>query len=141
MKRGVPGLWAACLALAGCTSLPPFPEPDRTWQTFNGQLQYITAASRVIGEFEVTRRDGDFRLQFTKGGAMPLIRVSRHGQFARAEGALARGHWQGVADQAPAALRGWVNDVPREFSDGNKAGRMEIKGSQAGERFVFVFDR
>jgi hypothetical protein len=141
MKRSVPGSLAACFALAGCTSIPPFPEPDRSWQTRSGQLQYITAGKRVIGEVEVSRRSGDFRLQFTKGGAVPLIRVSRHQQFALAEGALAGGRWQGVADRAPAALRGWVNNVPGKFSGANKSRRMEIEGNQAGEQFIFVFDR
>ena len=32
----------------------------------------------------------------------------------------------------------WVNDVPGGISGANKAGRMEIKGSQAGERFIFI---
>lgn len=151
---------ATCFVLAGCATVPPFPEPDRTWQTFNGQLQYITAGSRVIGEFEASSRNGDFRLQFTKGGAVPLIRVSRHQQYARAEGALARGRWQGTAEHAPSALRGWVNEVPRGFSGlgpvmaaaqlasqqqgstgGERPRRMEVQGTQPGERFIFVFDR
>lgn len=150
----------ACIALAGCATVPPFPEPDKSWQTFNGQLQYITKENRVIGEFEASRRNGDFRLQFTKGGTVPLIRVARHQQYARAEGALARGHWQGAAAKAPAALQGWVNEVPRGFSGlgpimvaarmasrqqgtpgGERPRRMEIQGTQPGERFVFVFDR
>jgi hypothetical protein len=141
MKRAALGSLAAGLTLVGCASVPEFPEPDRSWLTKSGQLQYITPGNRVIGEVEVSRRDGDFRLQFTKGGAVPLIRVSRHERYARAEGALARGRWQGVADQAPSALRGWVNDVPRGFSDAKISQRMEIQGAQAGERFIFVFDR
>jgi hypothetical protein len=162
MKPHVPGLLASFLgiALVGCATVPPFPEPDRSWQTFNGQLQYITTRSRVIGEFEASRKGGDFRLAFTKGGAVPMIRVSRHQQYARAEGALARGHWQGTAAKAPAALQGWVNEVPRGFSGigpilvfaqnaahltgspGENAPRkMEIQGVQPGERFIFVFGR
>jgi hypothetical protein len=154
------GFLAACLVLAGCSSIPSFPEPDRSWQTYNGQLQYITSGNRVIGEFAASRRDGDFRLEFTKGGAVPLIRVSSHQQFARAEGALARGHWQGTADKAPVALRGWLNEVPRGFSGlgpvmaaakvaaqqpgvirGEGPQRMEIDGIQPGERFIFIFER
>jgi hypothetical protein len=154
------GLVAACLILAGCASVPPFPEPDRSWQTFHGQLQYITSGNRVIGEFAASRRDGDFRLEFTKGGAVPLIRISRHQQYARAEGALARGRWLGTADKAPAALKGWLNEVPRGFSglgpvmaaarvaahqpgmSGSEGPqRMEVDGIQPGERFIFVFDR
>lgn len=151
----------ACAVLAGCASVPPFPEPDKTWQSFNGQLQYITKERRVIGEFEASSRNGDFRLQFTKGGSVPLIRVSRHQQYARAEGAFARGHWQGIAAKAPAPLLGWVTEVPRGFTGigpvmvaariaslqqgaiggGDHPRRMEIQGTQPGERFVFVFDR
>jgi hypothetical protein len=164
MKFSAVGSLAATLALAfafaGCATIPPFPEPDRSWQTFNGQLQYITSGSRVIGEFEVSRRDGDFRLAFTKGGAVPLIRVARHQQYARAEGALARGGWQGTAGKVPGPLQGWINEVPRGFSEigpitiaaqsaahlsggsgSNSPRRMEIQGTQPGERFVFVFGR
>lgn len=160
MNRLAIPLLTACLMVAGCRTIPPFPEPDRSWQTFTGQLQYITASSRVIGEFEASTRNGDFRLQFTKGGAVPLIRVARHQQYAHAEGALARGHWRGVADGSPAALRGWLTEVPRGFSglgpvmaaarlassqQGSSGSehpqRMEIQGTQPGERFVFVFDR
>jgi hypothetical protein len=141
MKRTALGSLAGCLVLGGCASLPTFPEPDRSWQTKSGQLQYVTAGKRVIGEVEVSRRGGDFRLQFTKGGAVPLILVSRHGQNARAEGVLARGSWQDLADRAPKALRGWVIDVPREFSRAGDSRRLEINGSQAGEQFIFVFDR
>ena len=160
MKRPALSFAAACVVLAGCATTPSFPEPDKTWQTFNGQLQYITPGSRVIGEFEASSRNGDFRIQFTKGGAVPLLRVSRHQEYAVAEGALARGRWQGKADKAPAALRGWVNEVPRGFSGlgpimtaargasrsqgvpgGEQPRRMEIQGTQPGERFIFVFDR
>ena len=150
----------ACFVLGGCATIPAFPEPDATWKTFNGQLQYATTGNRVIGEFEVSHRDEDFRLVFTKGGAVPLIRVSRHQQYARAEGALARGQWQGLANNAPAGLKGWVAELPRAFSGldpimvaarsagrsqgatgGERPRRMEIEGTQPGERFVFVFDR
>jgi len=160
MKRCAVSLLAACFVLAGCATVPPFPEPDKSWQTFNGQLQYITTGHRLIGEFEASSRDGDFRLQFTKGGAVPMIRISRHQQYARAEGMLARGHWQGAADKAPLTLRGWVNEVPRGFSGlgpimlaarhatqsqgvsgGEGPRRMEIQGTQPGERFIFVFNR
>jgi hypothetical protein len=149
-------------ALAGCASVPvpAFPEPDRTWSSYSGQLQYVTAERSVIGEFMVSRRGNDFRLDFSKGGAVPLIRVSRHDQFARAEGAFARGQWQGVADKAPLPLEGWVVEVPRAFaglgpivaaagstttvpgkSTSGTARRLEIKGAQPRERFVFVFNQ
>lgn len=145
MMRSMTMLFAACFALAGCATSPQFPEPDQSWQTYNGQLQYITADNRVIGEFEASRRGEDFSLQFTKGGAVPLIRVTRHEQYARAEGALARGRWQGTIEKAPAALRGWVDAVPRGFSQkttpGGSPQRIEIPGSQPGERFIFVFVR
>ena len=89
-----------------------------------------------------------------------MIRVSRHGQYARAEGPLARGQWQGVAADAPVPLQGWIVEVPRAFTgvqpimlaaqraaggpgaqSGKMPARLEIKGAQPGERFVFVFAR
>ncbi|HET6407285.1 MAG TPA: hypothetical protein VFG14_05345, partial [Chthoniobacteraceae bacterium] len=121
-------------------------------------LQYVTEGNRVIGEFAVSRRNGEFRLEFSKGGAVPLIRVSRHQGYGRAEGALARGSWEGLATKAPDALSGWVNEVPRGFAGlgtielaaksaartpgvpgGSAPRRMEIEGTREGERFVFIF--
>jgi hypothetical protein len=149
-------------ALTGCASvsITNFPEPDRTWKSYSGQLQYVSRTRSVIGEFVASRKGNDFRLDFSKGGAVPLIRVSRHDQFARAEGAFARGQWQGVADKAPLPLKGWVAEVPRAFSGlgpivaaaqnataapgqapSETARRMEVAGAQPGERFIFVFNR
>lgn len=146
--------------LAGCASVPPFPEPDSSWKTFSGQLQVVSPERSLIGEFVASRKGNDFRLEFSKGGSVPLIRVSRHEQFARAEGPLARGQWQGVANAAPAPLQGWLVEVPRAFTgvqpmmqaaqraiagtsgpSGKMPSRLEINGAQPGERFVFVFAR
>ncbi len=130
---------ALCLALAGCTTAPTFPEPDKSWASSSGQLQYSTAERSVIGEFIASRREGDFRIEFSKGGAVPLLRVARHGEWASAEGAMARGRWSGLAANAPAPLRGWVVDVPAAFA--RAGGRMEVPGAQPGEKFVFIFNR
>lgn len=130
---------ALCLALAGCTTAPHFPEPSPAWTTHTGQLRHTTAERSVIGEFSATHHGGDFRLEFSKGGAVPLLRIARHGQHARAEGPLARGRWSGLATDAPAPLRGWLIDVPRAFTQ--PAPRIELTGPQPGERFVFILNR
>jgi hypothetical protein len=150
----------AAAVLGGCSTVPAFPEPDSRWRTHTGQLQYSTPEKRVIGEFAVSRSGGDFRLDFTKGGAVPLIRVARHGEHARAEGPLAGRGWQGKAARAPGPLQGWVGEVPDAFaridtvlvaaraaakssrgpSPGGPA-RMEVRGAAPGETFIFVFSR
>src|SRR5215207_2661124 len=105
-------------AFSGCATQPvanQFPQPTDLWESFSGQLQYVAAGHSVIGEFVASRHAADFHLEFSKGGAVPLIKVSRHEELALAEGALARGRWQGNAGAAPAPLVGWVDAVPRAF--------------------------
>jgi len=124
---------------AGCATRPVFPEPDASWQTSSGQLQYTTAERSLIGEFVVSQRPGSFRLEFSKGGAVPLLRIARSGEHGRAEGTLARGEWSGPVKKAPAPLRAWLIDVPEMLS--RPADRLEIPGTQPGEKFVFVFNQ
>ena len=134
-----------------------FPQPTDLWESFSGQLQYVSPGNSVIGEFVAARHADDFHLEFSKGGAVPLIKVSRHAGLARAEGPLARGRWQGEAGSAPGQLRGWVDEVPRVFLglernmviprgatrprvdvDRGRPRRIEVPGAQAGEKFVFI---
>src|SRR5438045_1592203 len=103
-------VFLAAFALGGCATAPSFPEPTAKWQSYTGQLQYVMPTRSVIGEFAASRLGDDFRLEFSKGGSVPLIRISKHGDFARADGALARGHWHGLAAKAPGPLHGWVNE-------------------------------
>jgi hypothetical protein len=151
---------AAVSGLAGCATTPKFAEPNDQWESFHGQLQYITAGRSVVGEFVASRQGQDFRLDFTKGGAVSLIKVSRSAAAVRAEGPMAWGRWQGKVEAAPERLRGWVVDVPRAFAgigsilkaartaggsraqiDRNRPRRMEINGTPPGEKFIFVFAR
>ncbi|MEQ1859896.1 MAG: hypothetical protein ABMA13_08170 [Chthoniobacteraceae bacterium] len=136
-------LLSAVALLGGCASLPTFPEPDARWMNYSGQLQYVTAERSVIGEFIASRRAGDFRLDVSKGGAAPLLRVARHGDLARAEGALARGRWSGNAGDAPAPLRAWVAEVPEAFARLGTATpqRLVIPGERPGEKIVLIFNR
>ena len=155
-------LIALVFTLCGCATTPQaeeFPQPTNLWESFSGQLQYVTPGHSVIGEFAASRHSSDFHLEFSKGGAVPLIKVSRHEQLARAEGPLARGHWQGQAAAAPAPLRGWVENVPRAFLelehnmkvprradnvrldvDRGRPKRLELPGGQPGEKFVFILN-
>ena len=148
------------LLLAGCVAAPTFPEPNAQWTTFHGQLQYVTAERSLIGEFSAAQHAGDFRLEFSKGGAVPLIKVQRSSQAARADGPLARGRWWGDPMRAPVQLRGWVDDVPRAFAgvepmlrrvsnaarpqmevERGRPSRIEVPGAQPGEKFIFIFSR
>lgn len=130
---------ALSLLLAGCAAAPHFPEPGPAWTTHTGQLHHTTAERSLIGEFTTSHSGDDFRLEFGKVGAVPLLRIARHGQHARAEGPLARGRWNGLVADSPAALRGWLIDVPRAFSQ--PPSRIELTGPQPGERFVFILNR
>jgi hypothetical protein len=145
----------ACFILAGCATAPTFPAPNADWKSFTGQLQYVTPARSIIGEFTATRHGDEFRLEFSKGGAMTLLKLARHGDLILAEGPLARGRWHGRAEAAPAYLRGWTA-VPGAFAsiygesgapgtevvlDHNNPKSLTFRGAQAGEKFAFQFNR
>lgn len=148
----------AILALASCATSPDFPAPTAQWETFTGQLQYVTPERSVVGEFTAARHGGEFRLEFSKGGAVTLLKLARHGDILRAEGPLAHGRWQGASDAAPAHLRGWAA-VPAGFDGFEKNSRiprsgvqpeivfdhgrpktLALPGAQPGERFTFRFN-
>ena len=144
--------------LAGCATAPDFPPPNDLWETFTGQLQYATPERSVIGEFTAARHADDFRLEFSKGGAVTLLKLARHGDLIRAEGPLAHGRWQGRADAAPAYLQGWTA-VPAGFDgleknprrprtgvqpeivrDHGRPKTLALPGAHAGEKFTFRFN-
>jgi len=142
-----PAALLALLVLAGCaTPVPDFPAPAANWESLTGQLQYVNPTRSIIGEFTAARHGSDFRLEFSKGGAMTLLKLARHGDLILAEGPLARGRWQGRAEAAPAYLRGWVA-VPAGFdrlrpnSRGAGPKSLTLPGAQAGEKFTFQFNR
>jgi hypothetical protein len=145
--------------LAGCATAPDFPAPNDRWESFTGQLQYATPERSVVGEFTAARHGEDFRLEFSKGGAVTLLKLAGHGGFIRAEGPLAHGRWHGRADAAPAYLQGWVA-VPTGFASLGKNSRiprtgihpeatfdrehpnsLTIPGARAGEKLTFHFNR
>ena len=148
----------AILVLAGCATAPDFPPPNDLWETFTGQLQYATPEQSVIGEFTAARHGDDFRLEFSKGGAVTLLKLARHGDVIRAEGPLAHGRWQGRADAAPAYLQGWAavpagfgglekntrrprNGVrPEVVRDHGRPKSLALSGAHAGEKFTFYFN-
>jgi len=142
--------------LAGCATAPDFPAPNDLWKSFTGQLQYATPERSVVGEFTAARHGDDFRLEFSKGGAVTLLKLACHGDFIRAEGPLAHGRWHGRADAAPAYLQGWVA-VPTGFAsleknprtgighevtfDRGRPNSLTMPGAHAGEKFTFHFNR
>ena len=148
----------ALIALAACANSPDFPAPTAQWETFTGQLQYVTKERSVIGEFTAARHSGEFRLEFSKAGAVTLLKLARHGDVLRAEGPLARGRWQGASQSAPAHLSGWAS-VPAGFDgfernaritsnatrpeivfDRGRPKTLSLPGAQPGERFTFHFN-
>jgi hypothetical protein len=149
----------ALAILAGCANAPDFPPPNDLWESFTGQLQYRAPERSIVGEFTAARHGEDFRMEFSKGGAVTLLKLARHGDLILAEGPLARGRWHGRADAAPAWLRGWVT-VPAGFAgvarnprvsrngvrpaatvDRNRPKSLALPGAQAGESFMFHFNR
>lgn len=156
MKRSIS--LAVIVAFAGCATAPEFPAPNDLWETFTGQLHYISPERSLVGEFTAARHGEDFRLDFSKGAAFPLLRLSQHGELLRAEGPLARGRWHGRADAAPPHLRGWAG-IPSGFAALEKNPRfprtgvrpevvvdrgrpkvLTLPGAEAGERFTFRFN-
>ena len=70
--------------LASCATTPDFPPPNDLWESFTGQLQYITPERSIIGEFTAARHGDDFRLEFSKGGAVTLLKLAQHDGLLRA---------------------------------------------------------
>lgn len=135
-------LASLCAALlSGCQAPLSFPAPAADWQTHTGQLHYRSAAGRsIIGDVVVRRSArGDFQLAFSSGPGFPLLRLWQSGEQARAEGALARGSWQGQAERAPAPLRGWLQlrEVFAKRGAPTHAGTLALGGDQ----FTFHFSR
>ena len=79
------------------------------WRTAVGQLQFVNPKRSVIGGVVVSRRGTeDFRLEFTAGPGVPLLRLQESGTLVRGEGLFARGFWQGPTAKAPRHLESWV---------------------------------
>jgi hypothetical protein len=145
MKRIIVAL-AFLLGFAGCAVTPEFPAPDDQWDTFTGQLHYLSPKRSLVGEFTAARYGREFRLDYSKGAAFPLLKLSHHGELLRAEGPLARGRWQGRAEAAPPHLRGWVR-IPARFAAlqmnpaSSRTEILTLPGANAGEKFTFRFNR
>lgn len=143
--------------LPGCRTAQLFPTPAASWQTYTGQMHYGGKRS-VVGDV-VVRRSGtaEFQLGFSSGPGFPLMQLRLSGDHARAEGALARGSWQGSVATTPKPLRSWVNlrtvfnALPghtASFSGSNwRASAQYAEGRlvhleisyDSGERFTFHF--
>jgi hypothetical protein len=127
--------------LPGCQTPLAFPEPAPDWQTHTGQLHYRSATGRsVVGDVVVRRSPrGDFQLAFSSGPGFPLLRLWQLGDNARAEGAVARGSWQGRREKAPGALRGWLQ--LREVFARSGAPAKGQTLTLGGDQFAFHFSR
>lgn len=100
---------ALSLSVAACRTTHTFATPDAAWRAHIGQLKFSTPERTVIGEVVVQQRGAqEFQLDFLKGGSFPLISIREDATIARAEGALARGQWQGSPHTAPKFLRSWL---------------------------------
>ena len=138
VPRGAVGV--AFLLLAACQTTAPFPQPDATWETRVGQLQYVAGDRAVVGECVLSRHGSDnFQLDFHSGPGFPLLRLWVAQNRARAEGVLARGSWQGRADSAPSHLQGWLEMARRVPRDAH--GRLAYHSKRTGERFQFALSR
>ncbi len=103
-------LLTAISCLTSCqTFRHQFTQPAPEWQTRNGQLQYRSPKTSLIGDVLVRNSTaGDFELTFSKGPGIALLTVRQDEKFVRVSGPLARGSWSGPPNDAPARLRGWV---------------------------------
>lgn len=116
MRRSL-SLIVSCLLLAamfaGCATYQ-FATPNASWQSVIGQLQYVSPKRSIIGETVVTR-DGDqnFQLDFMTGPGLPILKLRKEGNKARAEAAFARVSWQGSAEHPVGPLKSWfaLNEV------------------------------
>ncbi len=134
----VAGLLLLAFSLTSCQTLRhQFASPEPDWQSKNGQLQYRSARTSLIGEVLVRySRQGDFELTFSKGPGLILLTVRQDEKFVRVSGPLARGSWSGPPNEAPARLRGWVS--LRELILQGKDQTL-LRQSIGSDRFAFAF--
>ena len=149
---------AFALALTGCQTPHSFPAPDATWQAHVGQLKYSNRKRTLIGDVVVQQRgEGEFQLDFIKGGGLPLLSLRQDAATSRAEGILVHGSWQGAADAAPRTLRPWMKlrdgfaHPPLPGSAKTAHAEAKYSGGQLtmlflafpddDQRFVFQFNR
>ena len=134
-------LLALAALLAGCQTPHEFAAPDATWRTHSGQLKFTSGDRVLIGEVLVRRRGAaEFQLEFQKSAGIPLMKIRADAGVACAEGMLARGSWQGAADQAPERLRGWF-ELRAAFAATPHADRLTFTPKDSSERFDFIFSR
>ena len=156
--RSLP-LLAAFALLVACQTPHQFASPTAAWKTHVGQLQCVTGDKSVIGDV-VVRHDGaqQFQLSFASGPGFPLLKLWADQGTMRAEGAFARGSWQGRKSGAPERLRIW-SELPEVFSAisptrpsvqiggcsavaqfrGTRLARLQVRDKRSSERLVFVF--
>jgi len=165
MRPLIAGATAALLlVLTGCQTPHTFATPDASWKSSIGQLKHDNGERTVIGEVVIQRRGAqEFQLDFLKGGSFPLLSLRQDATTTRAEGVLARGAWQGAAQNAPRHLRHWVKlpgafaaadagqrkwsaDPTGDFaaeiqSTGKVINQLRIRALGPDEDFVFQFER
>ncbi len=128
----------AVLLLASCatTSSHQFAAPTAAWMTRSGQLAYKSLTVSLIGEVLVrsSKEDGGFELTFTKAPGLALMTIRQDGQFASAEGPLARGRWAGPTASAPERLRGWFA-LREKMATGASAARVTMGQESFDLRF------
>ena len=96
------------LVLGACSTPREFAAPSSGWNTYQGQLRYSGDGNPVIGEVIVrTGADHNLEAQFLSGPGFPLMRVRSDASAALAEGAIARGRWQGPVEKSPTRIVGW----------------------------------
>jgi hypothetical protein len=125
------------LGLTSCatTTSHQFATPTGAWKTRSGQLAYRGPQTSLIGEVLVrTSPAGDMELVFSKAPALTLMTIRQDGQFASAEGPLARGRWAGPTAEAPERLRGWF-----ALREKILAGGSSVQVSNGAESFNLRF--
>ncbi len=96
------------LCFAGCAT-HQFAPPSGQWKTRSGQLLYKEGDRSIVGELNVSSIGKNAKLEFTKGGALSLIRVQRDATHARFEGPLARlGHTVTLPASPGSRDAGWL---------------------------------
>ncbi len=133
---------AICIAWVGfsltsCETARNLLQPSPDWQARNGQLQYRSPKTTLIGEVLVRfSKQGDFELTFTKGPGVTLMIIRQNASSARATGPLARGSWSGPTANAPHRLRGWFELRDLLMHAGDRTSLEHVAGR---EKFTFRF--